>query len=283
MKTWTLEDIRASIAELESDIALSVDDDPKTQRELEEFEAWCRYDIALSNYYAALAKVPEEKLRVFMYGNEIASITAALWEIHPCIALATGWESVGSDTPGGDRLDVLGEEGNVQFTDLHHGASDEQLHQIAQRQPLPLPPHHILDEKDYVVPGGNHPPKFVDAWNHVSKFMPEMAAKVKKVTTLTPDQSTRFAKQHGRHDMAIDSPGGHLVIGSPEGVTPGILWHELVHMHQHHRGDMGKAPYHDPSGYLTQHGRLMESEAHQRGNVQGEALVSRMKQLVPNG
>jgi len=180
-----------------------------------------------------------------------SATTAGMHESGPA-----GWDKVGTTSEGSDRLKLLGEEGKVKFDEPLARLSDSELQEVAQRKALPLPPGAEKVGR-----------KFADAWRDVSRFLPELAGLIKEV---------RLSTGKSQATLEINPAIGLMLVGSPEGIEPGILWHELVHVEQYQRGMLYRSPLTE-EGRLTAHGRLAESEAHQRGNMAGQALVTRLR------
>lgn len=164
------------------------------------------------------------------------------------------------------RLAVLGEAGKVPFFDPLASMSDKQLRAAMRRPVLPMPG----------VEAGSDLEKLVKpAWDIVSRLWPTMAAKVPRIRFMTETESGRhsYAKTAS---AALHTGTGELVMpqNSLE-LRPEVLWHELVHLEQRERGVLQSQAMRDETVGLTPHGQLMESEAHQRGNMQAEDLIAR--------
>ncbi len=90
--------------------------------------------------------------------------------------------------------------------------------EAAKRDPLPLPK------------GGEEVAGQVkDAWDIVSRLWPEMASKVKQL------RGVDLSQHNARGALNKD---GILFVPKGKEVTPGTLWHELVHLEQHTNGRM---------------------------------------------
>lgn len=160
----------------------------------------------------------------------------------------------------GNRLEVLGDAGKEIYLDpVASGSEEESRQRWKENQPLPMPPGIDAALSEKLGP----------SWDIVSRLWPEVAGHLKVIRSATPEE----AKHLKQATAALDTKTGDLIIppNSP-GVPPEILWHELVHLEQMHRGDLQKEPMHDRDG-MTEHGRRMESEAHQRGNMQAAELI----------
>lgn len=162
-----------------------------------------------------------------------------------------------------NRLSVLGEAGKHVYLDpIASGDEKEASRRLRENKPLPIP--------------GNDPEvakRIGPAWHIISRLWPEIAGQLKLARMATPNEMKRLASS----TAALHTETGELVIPvNTSQVPPAILWHELVHLEQLHRGVLTKAPHYDNNG-MTAHGHHMESEAHQRGNMQLTDLIGRLQ------
>lgn len=169
---------------------------------------------------------------------------------------------------------LVGAEANVKFTDPNYQLSDQELLETYKRnQPVPLPP------------GIKVPPKFAQDWYAISRLMPEAARIIEKIARPDADDTARVKRRSAKYRASFaaykhtpdeETPAGYLKVDPENYDRPEILWHELVHAEQHLRGDLLREPAYTKTGELTPHGRMMESEAYQRG-LQGPEILDRLK------
>lgn len=164
----------------------------------------------------------------------------------------------------GNRLEVLGDAGKeVHIDKIASGDEAKAKQRWENNKPLVMPYNGDPEVES----------RLSSAWEDVSKLWPEMAGKLPSVRMATAEE----ARKLGASTAALNTSTGELIIPSNTKEIPAeILWHELVHLDQKLRGDLGKEPMYDTNG-MTEHGRRMESEAHQRGNMQAADLFRRLR------
>lgn len=172
-----------------------------------------------------------------------------------------------------DRVRGYGAEGKVKFLDpIAKLSNEELLAHYNKNKAVPIP----------LARGESVSKEFVRDWHMVSRLMPELASQITSVQNYTDEQLDR-KKALGKPEpvaSVVPKQGVFQIGRHPEELDAATIWHELVHMDQYSRGDLEKAPRRDSTGKLTKYGRLMESEATQRGNIQGAIVLHRLKSLL---
>lgn len=169
----------------------------------------------------------------------------------------------------------LGAEADVEFRDPYFDMSNKELLDAYRKNPaVPLPE------------GSDVSQDFASMWRDISRLMPDAAKMVKRVQEFSPEELEEYKKK-GSYPRGAFGPTSRVLKIDPDRVSLETLWHELVHAEQLATGKLHEGPLYEKTqgastyANLTKHGRLIESEAMQRG-LQSSEIIDRLRSEIQN-